>query len=79
MAKHVKGGVDAQADSSLAEGEVRLVLGKDFGGIVDDAGKSVVSSPKGSASTTTTADPTTITERDRAHARRSAPAGVSCG
>ena len=70
VAKHVKGGVEPKADSSLAEGEVRLVLGKDFVGIVDDAGKTVVSSPKSSVSTTTTADPTMITDRDRPHPGR---------
>ena len=59
-------------------GEVRLVLGKDYGGIVDDAGKTVVSSPKSTASTTTTADPTTITE-EIGHTPGSAPPGVTCG
>jgi hypothetical protein len=78
VAKHVKGGVEPKADSSLAEGEVRLVLGKDFFGIVDDAGKSVVSSPKSSASTTTTADPTMITT-EIGHTPGEPPAGVTCG
>ncbi len=78
VAKHVKGGAELTADSSLAAGEVRLVLGKDFGGVVDDAGKIVVSSPKGVASTTTTADPTTITS-EIGRAPGEAPDGVTCG
>lgn len=78
VATHVKGGAEPKADSTLAEGEVRLVLGKDFGGIVDAAGKSVVSSPKSSVSTTTTADPTMITT-EIGHTPGSAPPGVSCG
>ena len=78
VAKHVKGGVEPKADSSLAEGEVQLVLAKDFGGIVDDAGKAVVTTAKGTASTTTTADPTMITT-EIGRAPGEPPAGVSCG
>ena len=78
VAKHVKGGVEPKADSSLADGEVQLVLAKDFGGIVDDAGKAVVTSAKGTASTTTTADPTMITT-EIGRAPGEPPAGVSCG
>ncbi|MGZ4706598.1 MAG: LCP family protein [Acidimicrobiales bacterium] len=78
VAKHVKGGIQAQADSSLAAGEVRLVLGKDFTGVVDDAGKTVVSTPKGTASTTTTVDPTTIS-KPIGQTPGEPPPGVSCG
>ena len=78
VAKHVKGGVDAHSDSSLAAGEIQLVLGKDFAGIVDDAGKAVVASTHGTGSTTTTADPTTITT-DIGIKPGEAPAGVTCG
>jgi len=78
VAKHVKGGVEPKADSSLADGEVQLVLAKDFGGIVDDAGKAVVTTAKGTASTTTTADPTMITT-EIGRAPGEPPAGVSCG
>jgi LCP family protein required for cell wall assembly len=78
VAQHVKGGAETQADSSMADGEVRLVLGTDFGGVVDDAGKSVVSAPKGTASTTTTVDPETITT-DIGITPGEAPPGVSCG
>jgi LCP family protein required for cell wall assembly len=78
VAQHVKGGADAHADTSLAEGEVRLVIGKDFGGIVDLGGKAVAVAPKGTASTTTTVDPTTIVD-DIGRAPGPAPDGVSCG
>ena len=44
VAKHVKGGAETHADSSLAAGEVKLVIGKDYVSIVDDTGKTVVAS-----------------------------------
>ena len=38
VARHVKGGAELVEDPTLAAGTVRLVLGKDFGGVVDDTG-----------------------------------------
>jgi len=78
VAKHLKGGVEAHADSTLAAGEVRLVLGRDFTGVIDDNGKLVVSSTSGTGATTTTADPTTITAPIGVTPGEP-PAGVSCG
>jgi len=82
VATHVKGGADVTEDPTMAAGEVRLVLGKDFGGIVDDAGKAVSGSAAaatagGSKSTSTTAA-ATITD-SVGEAPGAAPDGVSCG
>jgi LCP family protein required for cell wall assembly len=78
VAQHTKGGAQAVADASLGEGEVRLVIGKDFGGIVDLDGRAVVAAPQGSATTSTTAGTTTITD-EIGRVPGPAPDGVSCG
>jgi LCP family protein required for cell wall assembly len=80
VARHVKGGADATEDPALAADDVRLVLGKDFVGIIDDAGKTVsgtTAAATGGRSTTTTASPV-ITDAI-GEAPGATPEGVTCG
>jgi len=81
VARHVKGGADVTEDTTMADGEIRLVLGKDFAGIVDDAGKTVsgatAATAAGGKSTTTTAS-AAITDAI-GEAPGVTPEGVSCG
>lgn len=82
VAGHVSGGADVIDDSTLADGEIRLVLGKDFGGIIDDAGKLVTgqssTTAAGGSKSTTTSAPATITDAI-GESPGVAPDGVSCG
>jgi len=81
VGRHIKDGAEMVEDSTLPAGTVRLVMGKDFGGIVDDSG-AIVGTPDtttaGSKTTTTTA-PTTTTDTVIGIVPGQPPDGVTCG
>ena len=81
VARHVKGGAEVTEDPSLAAGEVRLIVGKDFAGVTDDSGALVGGATTGSSangSTSTTAA-TTTTTAPIGIVPGQPPDGVSCG
>ena len=81
VARHVKGGADVTEDSSLAAGQIQLVLGKDYVSVIDDNGKTVTgvttSTAAGKGTTTTTAS-NTITD-PIGETPGVPPDGVTCG
>ena len=81
VARHVKGGAELTEDPTLAAGTVRLVLGKDFGGVVDDSGALVGSAASSSAGgkTASTTVPATTTTDSVGVVPGQPPDGVSCG
>jgi hypothetical protein len=81
VARHVKGGAEAVSDATLADGEVQLVLGKDYVNVIDDNGKAVTGvtpSTTAGRTTTTTASLNTITD-NVGESPGVPPDGVSCG
>ncbi|HEY5154095.1 MAG TPA: LCP family protein [Acidimicrobiales bacterium] len=54
VARHLKGGAGLTEDATLPAGTVRLILGKDFGGIVADGGTTVGSGGSVTDASTTT-------------------------
>ena len=81
VARHVKGGAEAVADTTLAAGEVQLVLGKNYVNVIDDNGTAVsgvTPSTVAGRTTTTTASPNTITD-NVGESPGVPPDGVSCG
>ncbi len=83
VARHIKGGAEMSEDSTLPAGTVRLVLGKDFGGIVDDSGVIVGTSDStsagGKSTTTTTTTAVPATTEPVGIVPGQPPDGVSCG
>ena len=77
VARHVKGGAGMSEDPTLAAGTVRLVIGKDFAGIVDDSGAVVGTAGAGGKTTSTTASSTTTDSVGVVPGQP--PDGVSCG
>jgi len=81
VARHVKGGADVTEDTTLAAGEIQLVLGKDYVSVIDDNGKTVTgvttSTAAGKGTTTTTAS-NTITD-PIGETPGVPPDGVTCG
>jgi polyisoprenyl-teichoic acid--peptidoglycan teichoic acid transferase len=83
VARHVKGGADVTENTTLADGEIQLVMGKDYVSIIDDNAKTVTGATsattgKGSAATTTTAPSNTITD-NIGETPGVPPDGVTCG
>ena len=74
VARHVKGGADMSEDDTLASGTVRLVIAKDYSGIVDDTGAVLGT---GKAPSTTVPSTTSTTEVGVVPGQP--PDGVSCG
>jgi LCP family protein required for cell wall assembly len=81
VARHTKGGAEVTEDASLAAGQVKLVIGKDFAGIVDDAGTVVGGAATGTSGkgTTSTTAPATTTTSVIGIVPGQPPDGVSCG
>lgn len=77
VARHVKGGAEMTEDSTLPSGTVRLVMGKDFGGIIDDSGALLGATGTSGKSTATTAAATTTEPVGVVPGQP--PDGVTCG
>ena len=83
VARHVKGGADVTESTTLATGQIQLMLGKDYVSVIDDNGKTVsgagsASSGGGSGSTTPTTASLTITD-NIGETPGVPPDGVACG